>query len=52
VETFVSKNPSFKGFEGAINGSGTNIENAFASAISLFPEGTKKREKVQMPQHL
>jgi uncharacterized membrane protein len=43
VETFVSKNPSFKGFEGAINGSGTNIENAFASAISLFPEGTKKR---------
>ena len=43
VESFISKELNFSGVEGNINGNYTNIENAIAAAISIFPENSKKR---------
>lgn len=43
VETFVSKSPEFVAFETDVAGSHTNIENACATSISLFPENSRKR---------
>ncbi|MEW8955713.1 VWA domain-containing protein, partial [Clostridium sp.] len=43
IENFISKEPSFKKIEGNILGSYTNIEGAINSAVSLFPNDSKKR---------
>lgn len=43
VETFISSDDNFSKIEGKINGNYTNIENAVATAISLFPENSNKR---------
>lgn len=43
IESFISKDPSFKKIEGNILGSYTNLEGAINSAVSLFPNDSKKR---------
>jgi uncharacterized membrane protein len=43
VETFVSKEGVFEKIEGKVNTNYTNIENAVASALSLFPDSSNKR---------
>jgi uncharacterized membrane protein len=43
VESFISKDGAFEKIEGNINTNYTNIENAVASAISLFPDDSNKR---------
>ena len=43
VESFISDETNFAGIEGKINGIYTNIENALATALSLFPDNSNKR---------
>ncbi|MDP4090331.1 MAG: VWA domain-containing protein, partial [Bacillota bacterium] len=43
VENFVSSDTRFSKVEGKINGNYTNIENALAAALSLFPNNSNKR---------
>lgn len=43
VESFISDETNFSGIEGKINGNYTNIENALATALSLFPANSNKR---------
>lgn len=43
VESFISNEINFSGLEGKINGNYTNIENAIATSLSLFPSNTNKR---------
>ncbi len=43
VESFISDETNFAGIEGKINGNYTNIENALATALSLFPDNSNKR---------
>lgn len=43
VESFISSEVSFTKVEGNINPNYTNIENALATTLSLFPSNSKKR---------
>lgn len=43
VETFISNEANFSKIEGKINGNYTNIENALAASLSLFPSNSNKR---------
>lgn len=43
VENFISKDNEFTKVEGKINGNYTNIDNAMATALSLFPDNSNKR---------
>ncbi|MGK0465648.1 VWA domain-containing protein [Clostridium sp.] len=43
VESFISKDNEFNKVEGKINGNYTNINNAMATALSLFPDNSNKR---------
>jgi uncharacterized membrane protein len=43
VETFVSKEGTFEKIQGKVNTNYTNIENAVAAALSLFPDSSNKR---------
>lgn len=43
VESFISDETNFSQIEGKINGNYTNIENALATALSLFPANSNKR---------
>ncbi len=43
VESFISGDVNFSKVEGKINGNYTNIENAIATSLSLFPDNSNKR---------
>lgn len=43
VESFISSENNFSKVEGQINANYTNIENALATTLSLFPSNSKKR---------
>ena len=43
VESFVSDEANFTKIEGKINGNYTNIENAIAASLSIFPGNSNKR---------
>lgn len=43
VESFISNEVNFSRIEGKINGNYTNIENAIATSLSLFPSNSNKR---------
>lgn len=43
VESFISNDANFSKVEGKINGNYTNIENAIATSLSLFPSNSNKR---------
>lgn len=43
VESFISNDKGFSKVEGRVNGNYTNIENALATALSLFPDNSNKR---------
>lgn len=43
VESFLSNESNFTKIEGKINGNYTNIENAIATSLSLFPSNSNKR---------
>lgn len=43
VESFISNEVNFSKVEGKINGNYTNIENAIATSLSLFPSNSNKR---------
>jgi uncharacterized membrane protein len=43
VESYISKDTNFTKVEGKINGNYTNIENAIATSLSLFPGNSNKR---------
>ncbi len=43
VESFVSDQINFNKIEGKISGHYTNIENAIAAALSIFPDNSNKR---------
>ncbi len=43
VESFIGNEAAFSKIEGKINGNYTNIENAIATSLSLFPTNSNKR---------